>query len=225
MTTHHTLSDDARAKRTVIILVLAQAIVGAQMPLFFTIGGRVGQQLASNPCFATLPISMVVLSSMLMANPMSWTMQKYGRRAGFWLGTAGGVLGGGIGAYAVSQSSFALLLVGAFFIGFYMSAQGFFRFAAADTASDEFRPKAISYVMAGGLVSAIIGPQLSSLTETAMVVVFFGSFLAIIALNLSASFHTCRMAVPAMKARGWGRIIFMGSAHSLTASTRWIACG
>ena len=170
MTTHHTLSDDARAKRTVIILVLAQAIVGAQMPLFFTIGGRVGQQLASNPCFATLPISMVVLSSMLMANPMSWTMQKYGRRAGFWLGTAGGVLGGGIGAYAVSQSSFALLLVGAFFIGFYMSAQGFFRFAAADTASDEFRPKAISYVLAGGLASAVLGPQLVKVTVDAAAV-------------------------------------------------------
>jgi MFS family permease len=184
MTTHHTLVDDARAKRNVIVLVIAQAVVGAQMPMIFTIAGLAGMSLATNPCWATLPISLTVLANTLIANPMSWFMGRYGRRAGFWLGAAGGTIGAVIGAYALTQSSFSLFLVGAFFTGFYQSAQGFFRFAAADTASDAFRPKAISYVMAGGLASAVVGPQLVKLTAEAMIVPFLGTYLAVIALNL-----------------------------------------
>jgi MFS family permease len=184
MTTHHTLVDDRRAKRNVYVLVLAQAVVGAQMPVIFIIAGLAGMSLASNPCWATLPISLTVLANTLIANPMSWFMSRYGRRAGFWLGAAGGTVGAMIGAYALTQSSFSLFLVGAFFTGFYQSAQGFFRFAAADTASDAFRPKAISYVMAGGLASAIVGPQIVKLTAEATIVPFLGTYMAVIALNL-----------------------------------------
>ncbi|MEX0310891.1 MAG: MFS transporter, partial [Tateyamaria sp.] len=75
------------------------------------------------------------------------------------LGAFGGLVGAAIGVWALSIGSFWLFLAGSFLTGIYMSAQGFYRFAAADTASDAFRPKAISYVMAGGLLSAIIGPQ------------------------------------------------------------------
>jgi len=184
MTTHHTHIDDTRAKKNVIVLVIAQALVGAQMPIVFTIAGLAGMSLASNPCWATLPISLTVLANTLIANPMSWFMGRYGRRAGFWLGSFGGTLGALIGAYALTQSSFPLFLVGAFFTGWYQSAQGFFRFAAADTASDAFRPKAISYVLAGGLVSAIVGPQLVKLTAEAMLVPFLGSYIAVVVLHL-----------------------------------------
>ena len=184
MTTHHTLVDDRRAKKNVIVLVIAQAVVGAQLPIIFTIAGLAGMSLASNPCWATLPISLTVLANTLVATPMSWFMGRYGRRAGFWLGTAGGTLGAVIGAYALTQSSFGLFLVGAFFTGFYQSAQAFFRFAAADTASDAFRPKAISYVLAGGLISAVVGPQLVKLTAEAMLVPFLGSYIAVVVLNL-----------------------------------------
>ena len=93
--------DDTRAKRTVIILVLAQAFLGAQMPMIFTIGGLAGQSLASNICFATLPISLIVVGSMLTATPLSTFMQRYGRRAGFMVGTLGGALGAAIGAYGL----------------------------------------------------------------------------------------------------------------------------
>ena len=70
-----------------MVLVLAQALLGAQMPMIFTIGGLAGQSLATNPCLATLPISMIVLGSMLTATPLSAVMQKYGRRAGFFVGS------------------------------------------------------------------------------------------------------------------------------------------
>lgn len=185
--------DDRSAKRNVAILVLAQAILGAQMPMIFTIGGLAGQALASNVCFATLPISLIVLGSMLAASPMSAFMQKHGRRAGFFLGAGCGALGGAVGALGLYLASFPVFLIGSFITGGYMSAQGFYRFAAADTASDEFRPKAISYVMAGGLASAIIGPQLVKLSNgliaspSALVASFAGAYLMVFALNAIGS--------------------------------------
>lgn len=154
--------DDSRAKRNVAILVAAQAFLGSQMPMLFVVGGLAGQQLTPILCLATLPISLIVFGSMTTAPWLSPFMQRFGRRAGFLVGAAGGMAGALIGVYALSISSFWLFLVGSYFTGIYMSAQGFYRFAAADTASDAFRPKAISYVMAGGLLSAIIGPQLAT---------------------------------------------------------------
>lgn len=174
-------------RRTVFVLILAQAFLGAQMPILFIVAGLAGQSLASNICFATMPISMIVLGSMSAATPISSVMQKYGRRAGFWIGTTGGALGGVIGTIALYYSSFPLLLLGSFCTGFYMSTQGFYRFAATDNASDEFRPKAISYVMAGGLVSAVLGPQLVKLTNDAFVIPFLGTYMTVIAINVVGS--------------------------------------
>lgn len=178
---------DARARRNVIVLVLAQALLGAQMPMIFTAGGLAGQSLASNACWATLPISIIVAGSMLAATPMAMIMQKYGRQAGFFLGAACGGIGGAIGAYGLYVSSFPLFLLGSLFTGVYMSAHGFYRFAATDTASDAFRPKAISYVMAGGLAAAILGPQIFKVTADAMVIPFLGTYLAVIATNVIGS--------------------------------------
>ncbi|MFN3937788.1 MAG: MFS transporter [Gemmobacter sp.] len=175
---------DARARRNVLVLVAAQAILGAQMPMIFTIAGLAGQSLASNACWATLPISATVIGSMLTATPLSALMQRHGRRAGFVVGAIGGAVGAAIGAWGLMTASFPLFVLGALFTGIYMSAQGFYRFAAADTASDSFRPKAISWVMAGGLLSAVIGPQIVKVTAEAMVVPFLGTYLAVIALNL-----------------------------------------
>jgi len=191
--------DDSRAKRNVFILVMAQAILGAQMPMIFTIGGLAGQSLASNPCFATLPISLIVLGSMLAATPVSAIMQKYGRRAGFWLGAGCGAIGGAVGAYGLYLASFPIFLLGSFITGVYMSAQGFYRFAAADTASDGFRPKAISYVMAGGLASAIISSQLVKVTSQAMVIPFLGTYLAVIAVNVLGSVLFFFLEIPRPK--------------------------
>lgn len=184
MTLADSPTNDSRAKRNVAVLVAAQAILGAQMPMIFTIGGLAGQSLASNPCLATLPISLIVLGSMLAATPISAIMQKWGRRAGFLVGAMAGALGGAVGAYGLYLSSFPIFLAGSLLTGIYMSAHGFYRFAAADTASDSFRPKAISYVMAGGLAAAIIGPQAVKATSDAYVIPFLGTYYAVIAVNL-----------------------------------------
>jgi MFS family permease len=176
--------DDGRARRNVVVLVAAQAILGAQMPMVFTVAGLAGQSLASNPCWATLPISAAVLGSMLSATPLSSFMQRFGRRAGFAVGAIGGMLGAVLGALGLYWGLFPLFVLGGLFTGVYLSAQGFYRFAAADTASEAFRPKAISWVMAGGLLSAVIGPQIVKVTAEAMVIPFLGTYLAVIALNL-----------------------------------------
>ncbi|WP_068302367.1 MFS transporter [Pararhodobacter sp. CCB-MM2] len=184
MSTAAPLPDNRRAKRNVTVLVAAQAILGAQMPMIFTTAGLAGQSLAPNPCWATLPISAAVLGSMLSATPMSAFMQRAGRRWGFVLGSMAGALGAAIGAAGLLYGQFWLFVLGALFTGVYMSGQGFYRFAATDTASDDFKPKAISYVMAGGLLSAIVGPQLVKVTSDAMVVPFLGTYLGVIAVNL-----------------------------------------
>lgn len=188
--------DDKRARRNVWVLVAAQAFLGAQMPMIFTIGGLAGQSLASNVCLATLPISLIVLGSMLSATPVSAIMQKFGRRAGFFLGAFGGAVGGAVGAYGLYLGSFPVFLLGSFLTGLYMSAQGFYRFAAADTASDAYRPKAISYVMAGGLVSAVIGPQLVKATSQAFVIPFLGTYVAVIAVNVIGAFLFFLIDIP-----------------------------
>ncbi|WP_299653688.1 MFS transporter [uncultured Tateyamaria sp.] len=151
--------DDTRAKRNVAVLVAAQAFLGSQITMMFVVAGLAGQQLSPIACLATLPISLIVFGSMTTAPWLSTVMQRFGRKTGFIVGAFGGLVGAAIGVWALSIGSFWLFLAGSFLTGIYMSAQGFYRFAAADTASEAFRPKAISYVMAGGLLSAIIGPQ------------------------------------------------------------------
>ncbi len=187
------------AKRNITILVLAQALIGAQMPIFFILGGLAGKSLASNPCFATLPISMIILGSVLSATPLSAFMQSHGRKAGFILGTVFGTVGASISAYALYIQSFPLFVAGALFTGTYMSAQGFYRFAAADVAPDDFRPKAISYVLAGGLIAALVGPQLVKATSEAMVIPFLGSYLTVVGINLAGAFLFLFLNIPTVQ--------------------------
>jgi MFS family permease len=187
---------EAIAKRNVTILVIAQAFLGAQMPIMFVIGGLAGQSLAPNVLWATMPISMIVFGSMTTAPWLSHVMQRYGRKSGFLIGTGAGATGAASSAYGLYTASFELFLLGSYFSGIYMSSQGFFRFAAADTASEAFRPKAISYVMAGGLASAVIGPQLVKLTADSFIIPFFGGYMAVLAINLLGSFLFFYLKIP-----------------------------
>ena len=176
--------DDRAAKRNVFVLILAQAFLGAQMPMIFVVGGLAGLMIAPSPALATIPISLIVFGSMTTAPWLSALMQKYGRRVGFFVGALGGALGAGIASLGLYLDNFAVFLIGSYLTGIYMSAHGFYRFAAADSASDDFRPRAISYVMAGGLLSALIGPQLVKFTSDATVVPFLGTYLSAVLINL-----------------------------------------
>ncbi|MDT0683495.1 MFS transporter [Roseicyclus sp. F158] len=186
----------AKTKRNVAVLVAAQAILGAQMPMIFTVGALAGGILSENPCFVTLPITMLVFGSMTTAPWLSSLMQIAGRRTGFLVGTLGGTLGALTAALALWVGSFPLLLLGSYLSGIYMSANGFLRFAAADTVEGDFQPKAISYVMAGGLVSALIGPPLGTAVAESYAVPFVGTYLAAAAINVVGAFLFLGLDIP-----------------------------
>ncbi|MBW7920736.1 MAG: MFS transporter [Rubellimicrobium sp.] len=207
--------DDRKARRNVAVLVAAQAVLGSQITMVFVIGSLAGQMLAPAPWLATLPISMVVFGSMTTAPWLSPFMQRHGRVPGFALGATGGLIGSVIAALAVFFGNFWLLLLGSYLTGTYQSAQGFYRFAAADTASDTFRPKAISWVMAGGLLSALIGPQLVKVTEGLTAVPFMGTYLAGAAVTAVGMLLFLFLDLPRPQvstvtpqpARGWGDLL------------------
>ena len=197
------------ARRNLAVLVTAQALLGAQMSMIFIIGGLVGQSLAPNPCLATLPLSMIVLGSALTARPLSAFMQRHGRRAGFQLAVLAGALGAAIWFAGIGLGSFTLFMLGSGLTGIYMSAQGFYRFAATDTAPPEFEAKAISWVMAGGLLSAIIGPALVRATGGETAIPFVASDLAILGLNLIGLWLFMALDIPKPEAVA-GRAVEQG---------------
>lgn len=176
-----------RIRRNVRLLIAAQAILGSQMPMIFAMAGLAGQSLASNPCWATLPISAMVFGSMTTAPWLSPLMQRRGRTTGFVLGAMAGAVGAALAAVALWTSSFWLLVLGGYFSGIYQSAQGFYRFAAADEGAEADRARAISRVMAAGLVGAIVGPQMVTLTAFGLAVPFVASYLVIVVLNVAGS--------------------------------------
>ncbi|MBZ4021858.1 MFS transporter [Rhodobacter sp. TJ_12] len=192
------------ARRNTVVLVAAQALLGAQMSMIFTVGGLAGASLTPDPCWATLPLSLIVLGSVLTAQPMSEFMAAFGRRAGFILATFAGAVGAAISAYALQTGSFALFCLGGAFTGIYMSAQGFYRFAVTDGLPIESQSKAISWVLAGGLAAAIIGPQLVKVTAQAMVVPFLATYLAIIGINVLGPilFAFLRIPAPGRRVKG-----------------------
>ncbi|MGD9770085.1 MAG: MFS transporter, partial [Pseudolabrys sp.] len=159
------LIDDTLARRNAIVLAIGQALAGANNTVLIATGSIAGAMLAPDKTLATLPISIYVIGMWLGTLPVGALARRYGRRAAFQTGSVFGVLTGLICCVAVLYGSFALFNFGAFFCGLYAAAHQAYRFAAADTASDAFRPKAISWVLIGGIFAAIIGPQVVIATK------------------------------------------------------------
>lgn len=188
---------DRRAKRNVAVLVFANAVLGSQLAVNIIVAGLAGSLLAENKALATLPVSMVVLASMFTAPAASMFMGRFGRRAGFLVGALAGGIGAALSARALYAGSFELLVAGAVAIGVYQAFQNFFRFAAADTASDAFKPKAISWVFGGGLLSALIGPEIVRLTSGATAATAYANaYLVNIALNAIGALGLVFLDIP-----------------------------
>jgi len=158
------LIDDRAALRNALRLAFAVALAGANATVIFATGAIVGSMLAPNPAYATLSISVFVVGMAAGTLPIGWIARRYGRRAAFMTGAGSGVLTGLLACYAVVTGSFALFCLSTFFGGLYQAAAQSYRFAAADSASDTFRPKAIAWVMAGGVFAGVLGPQLVTYT-------------------------------------------------------------
>jgi MFS family permease len=160
MTAAEGASGDARARANVARLAAAQALTGANAAVIFATGAIVGAALAPDVSLATVPISMYVLGLAGGTLPNGAISRAYGRRVAFIIGTGCGVLTGLLGAFAILHGSFALFCCATFLGGLYGAVSQSYRFAAADGASAEFRPKAVSWVMAGGVFAGVLGPQL-----------------------------------------------------------------
>jgi MFS family permease len=188
---------DRRAMRNVVVLAFANAVLGSQLALNVIVAGLAGQRLAADPKLATLPLSVLVVGSLLSTPGVSLFMGRYGRRSGFLLGALAGGIGGALCARALFVGSFGLFLLGSAFLGLYQATQGFLRFAAADTGSETFKPKAISWVFVGGLLSALLGPELVKQTETVLPATpFAGTYLAVIALNVVGALGLVFLDIP-----------------------------
>src|ERR1700676_3741311 len=152
--------DDARARSNVKRLAAAQALTGANSAVIFATGSIVGATLAPDISLATVPLSMYVLGLAAGTLPTGAISRAYGRRVAFIIGTGCGVATGALGAFAILHASFWLFCCATFLGGLYGAVSQSYRFAAADGASAAFRPKAVSWVMAGGVFAGVLGPQL-----------------------------------------------------------------
>jgi MFS family permease len=153
-------ADDARARANVIRLAAAQAMTGANSAVIFATGSIVGATLAPDISLATLPLSMYVVGLAAGTLPTGAISRAYGRRTAFMIGTGCGVITGVLAAFAILHASFVLFCAATFIGGLYGAVSQSYRFAAADGASAAYRPKAVSWVMAGGVFAGVLGPQL-----------------------------------------------------------------
>jgi MFS family permease len=157
--------DDRLARRNALVLAVAQALSGANNTVIASTGGILGVLLAPDKGLATLPITVMVIGMWLGTLPVGALAERIGRRFALQVGCAFGVVSGLISCAAVFQGSFWLFLVGCFCAGLYAAGHQSYRFAACDTASEAFLPKAVSWVLAGGVLAGVIGPQLVIFTK------------------------------------------------------------
>ena len=178
------MSQTPHQSRNVALLSAAQALLFTNNVTLIALNGLVGYQLAVDKSFATLPVTTQVIGSAIFALPASQLMQRIGRRAGFLLGTLCGLIGGAIATFGVYTRSMALLCLGTFILGIYVAFGQFYRFAAADSAPQDFKAQAISLVVAGGLVGGIVGPALSKWTRHLAEIEFLASYASLMVFCL-----------------------------------------
>ena len=189
--------DDTRARRNAGVLAVAQALYGAVTTALVVTAGLVGSQLSPDPSLATLPMSMMIIGTATTTFPISLLMKRVGRRTGFVTCAIGGAAGSLIGTYAIFQRSFPLFLLGAFLIGVYQASASYYRFAAADTASPAFRPKAISWVMTGGIAAALFGTlMVMGTVDLFSPVTFAGTWAAMAAISLAGAVILLAIDIP-----------------------------
>jgi MFS family permease len=191
--------DDRLAKRNAMVLAVAQALAGGNNTVIVATSSIIGAVLAPDKGLSTLPITCMVLGMWLGTLPVGWLARHYGRRFALQTGSLFGMASGLISYTAVMSGSFWILLLGTFCGGLYAAAHQSYRFAAADTASEKFRPKAVSWVLAGGVFAALIGPQLVIFTKDLLSPhLFAASFLGQSACAVLAAVVLMFVKVPPM---------------------------
>ena len=148
-------------KRNTLILSVAQGLSITTTSINMINTGLVGAMLATNPSYSTIPLSLQFLTIALTLIPVSLLMGKFGRRSMFLLGSLAAFIGCLIIAFSIIDKSFYLFIVGSILLGFSQANQQFYRYAAADNVSNNLKSKAIYLVLAGGVIAAVVGPEVS----------------------------------------------------------------
>lgn len=183
--------------RQVFLLASAQALFQTASVMVMTVGGLAGGLIASRPELATMPIAAMFLGTAATTFPASMWMTRVGRRAGFVLGALLGVAGGVAGTAGIWIGSLLLLSFGTFLVGAYQAFAQFYRFAAGEVADDTFRPRAISLVLAGGVVAALAGPMIGRLGADIFPAEYAGSFLLLALVSLVGAAILFGLRIPA----------------------------
>jgi len=182
--------------RQVLLLATSQALFQTTAVLVMTIGALAGSMVAPQPELATAPIAAMLLGTTLGTVPASMWMARVGRRPGFIFGALAGAAGGFAAAAGIWTGSLLLLATGTFLVGVYQAFAQFYRFAASEVSDEAFRPRAISLVLAGGVVAAILGPMLAQAGGPLLTPVYTGSFLLLALVSLVAAGLLTGLKVP-----------------------------
>lgn len=192
-------------KRNVALLATCQGLGTSTMSMMIAMGGLVGYWLAEDKALATLPVTTVVTGTALMTIPAAMLMGRIGRRSGFVVGTSLGMAGGLLACVALYLQSFLVFCLATSLVGMFAAFVQQYRHAAIDVAPAAFRPRAVSLVMAGGVVAGFIGPELVKWTKDMTVdipgagtiaIPFFAAYLAVVALCLISATILSFLTIP-----------------------------
>jgi len=168
------------AKKNVAVLAACQALLFTNNSTAIALNGLAGYALATNKALATLPVTAWVVGGALSTLPASLLMKRIGRRAGFTVGALMGIIGAAICSFALYAGDFWLLCSGTLVFGVHNAVAQYYRFAAADAVSVDFKAKAISLVLAGGLIGGLVGPEVSKHTVDLLATRYLGAYLSLI---------------------------------------------
>ncbi|MDH1260056.1 MFS transporter [Pseudomonas atacamensis] len=171
----------------VAVLAIAQGLFTAAIAIDLTLTGLTGYQLAPDKSLATLPFALITVAGAIATYFASTLMQKIGRRRGFVLGALTGAIGGLISVWAVFLNSFWLFCMGTAAVGIFQAFAQYYRLAATDSEPDNRKARAISLVLAGGVIAAFLGPLLASWSTDLFPVLFAGSYLMVCLLGLASA--------------------------------------
>ena len=170
------------SKTNLFLLAACQGLMLSCTSLTMATSALVGSVLSPDPAFSTLPLGLLYFSIMMTMIPASMLMKRYGRRVGFALGGGAGFVGGMAAAVGIYLESFALFCLGSAIFGVASGFGQYYRFAATEVVESWYKSRAISWVLAGGLVAAFIGPNVASWTRDMIPGAVFSASYAAVAI-------------------------------------------
>src|SRR5258706_12414584 len=183
-------------RKNVVALAACQALLVMNKGTMTSTGTLAADPLATNKMLVTIPATAYIIGGGLTTMPISLFMKRNGRRAGFMVGCLAGMIGGALAAAAMLAHSFWMLCLAELVAGIYTGSGGFYRFAAADSLAVNARSKAISLVLAGGIIGGFFGPENSKFTKDILDTLFAGTFLTLVLLAAIAMLILRRLDLP-----------------------------